>query len=207
VILMMVIILLVASVAFGAGDQFLGSSSWATWAAGTSLLVAPWLLLPFAAACSQLRPRRGALIGLVVTTTAVLAYDVMTYSPTEGVHMGFLRAALSVLRLFAGPYTVAGLVTGLLFGWLGQLWRSRRAWAAAILAAGAACLESVAGLVNLNSRNQAPAAVWVVELGIGLALAAYFVASGMAYRRAAHSGAADASDAHSMVKRRTQSPG
>jgi hypothetical protein len=55
---------LALSVAFGAGDQYLGSLTgsghlWAAgWSSDVSLLSAPWLVLPFLAGATQ-RPRVG----------------------------------------------------------------------------------------------------------------------------------------------------
>ena len=77
---------------------------------------------------------------------------------------------------------VGGLVTGPLYGFLGQRWRTRRAWLSAVLVAGALCLEPFAEAVAGN-HPPGVSAVWSVEVAVGLAVAAYFVGSGRAYRR------------------------
>jgi hypothetical protein len=66
----------VAGAVFGAGDQYLGSLSALPWAAPSSLLSAPWLLLPFMFGWTQLRPRRAVLAGLVVTLSALAGFFV-----------------------------------------------------------------------------------------------------------------------------------
>src|SRR6185437_13712871 len=117
---------LVLALAFGAGDQYLGSMSWHPWAADVSLLSAPWLVVAFLAGWTQRDPRRGALLGLACTFVALLGYGLMTLSPVENAHLGvqtvrgFVESERRVL--------VGGLVTGPLFGWFGQRWRARRAW-------------------------------------------------------------------------------
>jgi hypothetical protein len=136
---------LVAAAAFGAIDQYLGSlrSSFLTDVSGMSAL---WLLIPFLAGAAQAARRRAALVGLVATELAVLAYVVMIISPMEGTHLGprpagligswnqlsvhlFLTTVTSQRLWFAG-----GLIAGPLYGWLGYLWRVSRSRQVALLA-------------------------------------------------------------------------
>jgi hypothetical protein len=165
---------LVLAAGFGAGDQYLGSLAgsghvWASgWATDVSLLSAPWLVLPFLAGATQREPRRAALVGLACTYAALVGYGLMTLSPVEHAHL-----SLTTFRGFAFSergVLVGGLVTGPLFGWFGQQWRTRRAIAGALVTAAALCLEPLArraSVDRIRSRD-----VWLVEVAAGLALAA-----------------------------------
>src|SRR5437899_12390930 len=74
---------------FGAGDQYLGSLrsmvALGPWTVSVSQMSALWLLLPFAFGCTQDRPRRAMVVGLLVTVSALVGYFAMTRSPLEGV--------------------------------------------------------------------------------------------------------------------------
>ena len=67
----------------------------------------------------------------------------MTLSPLEGVPLSGFAAGLRALLLNGGPHgahapwVVAGLVTGPLYGLLGQPWRVHRSWISATLVTGA----------------------------------------------------------------------
>jgi hypothetical protein len=171
---MTIALALVLSAAFGAGDQYLGSLTgsghlWAAgWSADISLLSAPWLVLPFVAGATQREPRRAALVGLACTYAALLGYGLMTLSPVEHAHLsiatirGFFVSERSVL--------VGGIVTGPLFGWFGQQWRTRRAIAGALITAAALCLEPLARRVTIDPIQYRD--VWLAEVAVGLALAA-----------------------------------
>jgi uncharacterized protein DUF6518 len=160
--------------AFGAGDQYLGSLSgsghaWAVgWTTDISLLSAPWLVLPLLAGATQREPRRAALLGLACTYSALLGYGLMTLSPVENAHLtlatlrGFVVSERSVL--------VGGVVTGPLFGWFGQQWRTRRAVSGALATAAALCLEPLARRASVNPIRYRD--VWLTEVAVGLALAA-----------------------------------
>lgn len=170
---MIVALALVLSAAFGAGDQYLGSltgsgHAWAAgWSSDISLLSAPWLVLPFVAGATQREPRRAALLGLACTYAALLGYGLMTLSPVENAHVtlatvrGFLVSERSVL--------VGGIVTGPLFGWFGQQWRTRRAIAGALVTAGALCLEPLVRKSSVNPIRDRE--VWLAEVAAGLVLA------------------------------------
>jgi hypothetical protein len=165
---------LVLSAAFGAGDQYLGSLTgsghlWAAgWSSDVSLLSAPWLVLPFIAGATQRSPRRAALLGLACTYTALVGYGLMTLSPVEHAHLtvatvrGFLVSERVVL--------VGGIVTGPLFGWFGQQWRTRRAIAGALVTAAALCLEPLARRAAVRPIDDR--SVWLAEVAAGLAFAA-----------------------------------
>jgi hypothetical protein len=169
---------LVLSVAFGAGDQYLGSltgsgHAWAAgWSSDISLLSAPWLVLAFAAGATQREPRRAAVLGLACTYAALLGYAVMTLSPVEHAHL-----TVATLRGFAvseRSVLLGGIVTGPLFGWFGQQWRTRRAIAGALVTAAALCLEPLARRAAVDPiRNRD---VWLAEVVAGLAFAAAVLA-------------------------------
>jgi uncharacterized protein DUF6518 len=175
---------LVLAAAFGAGDQYLGSLTgsghpWAAgWSTDLSLLSAPWLLLPFVAGGTQCEPRRAALLGLACTYAALLGYAAMTLSPVENAHL-----TLAGLRGFAvseRSVLLGGIVTGPLFGWFGQQWRTRRALAGALATAAALCLEPLARRAGVNPIQDR--AVWLAEVAAGLA----FAAAVLARRRSGH---------------------
>ena len=171
---MVVALALLLSAAFGAGDQYLGSltgsgHAWAFgWSSDVSLLSAPWLVLPFVAGATQRLRRRAALVGLACTYAALLAYGLMTLSPVEHAHL----TAATVRGFFVSERTVlvGGIVTGPLFGWFGQQWRTRRAISGALVTAAALCLEPLARRVTIDPIGNRD--VWLAEVVAGLALAA-----------------------------------
>ncbi|HZT93499.1 MAG TPA: DUF6518 family protein [Gaiellaceae bacterium] len=161
---------LVAAAAFGAGDQYLGSGHvfGSGWPTDVSLLSAPWLVLAFVAGSTQREPRRAALLGLGCTAAALLGYFLLTDSPLEGAHYSLANARgffVSEHRVFLGA-----VLTGPLFGWLGQQWRTRRAIGGAIVTAAALCLEPVARRGSVDPIRYRD--VWLAEVAAGLALAA-----------------------------------
>jgi len=172
---MVVVLAFLLSAAFGAGDQYLGSltgsgHAWAAgWSTDASLLSAPWLALPFLAGATQREPRRAALIGLACTYVALLGYGLMTLSPIEHAHLtvasvrGFVVSEREVL--------VGGIVSGPLFGWFGQQWRTRRALLGPLVTAAALCFEPLARRVGVNPIRFRD--VWLAEVAAGLVLAAY----------------------------------
>ena len=173
-----VVLALVVSAAFGAGDQYLGSllgsgHVWAAgWASDVSLLSAPWVVLAFVAGATQRDPRRAALLGLACTYAALLGYAVLTLSPVENAHVtvATLRGFVVSERLVL----VGGIFTGPLFGWFGQQWRTRRAITGALATAAALCLEPLARKVTIDPITYRD--VWIGEVAIGLALAAAVLA-------------------------------
>jgi hypothetical protein len=169
-----VALVLVLSAAFGAGDQYLGSltgsgHAWAVgWSSDISLLSAPWLVLPFVAGATQRDARRGALLGLGCTYVALAAYGVMTLSPIEHAHLSV--AAVRGFFVSERAVLVGGVLTGPLFGWFGQQWRTRRAIVGALVTAAALCLEPLARRETINPIGQRD--VWLAEVAAGLAFAA-----------------------------------
>jgi hypothetical protein len=161
---------LVLSAAFGAGDQYLGSGHvfGLGWPTDVSLLSAPWLVLAFVAGCTQRDPRRAALLGLGCTAAALVGYFLMTDSPAEGAHYSLANARgffVSEHRVLLGA-----VLTGPLFGWFGQQWRTRRAIAGALVTAAALCLEPLARKASVDPIRYR--AVSLAEVAAGLALAA-----------------------------------
>jgi hypothetical protein len=178
------LLILAAAFAFGALDQYIGSlfSNFATAVSGMS---APWLLLPFAAGAAQAaRPGAGSSVsgrsrtnwlraagfGLAATWLAVIGYLLMIDSPMEGVHPT-VRVVTATVRS-QWPWWLGGLVSGPLYGVLGWLWRSRRSWLSAALAAIPVLFEPVLG--HFGFRPAVDVTASYAEAAAGLALAAYF---------------------------------
>jgi hypothetical protein len=186
-----VLVALVLSAAFGAGDQYLGSLTgsghlWALgWSTNVSLLSAPWVVLPFVAGMTQRDPRRGGLLGLACTYAALVGYAIMTLSPIENAHpsVALLRGFIISERLVL----VGGILTGPLFGWFGQQWRTRRWIVGALVTAAALCLEPLARKVTINPITYRE--VWIGEVAVGLALAAAVVVTRFS-NRFSHAGQA-----------------
>jgi|ERR1019366_2449097 hypothetical protein len=160
---------------FGAGDQYLGTvhaaNAMGWWTMSVSLLSAPWLLLPFLVGSTQRQPRRAAAAGLIVTLSALAGYFVMTLSPMEGAH--FSAAGFQELLRSNQLNVIGGLVSGPLFGWLGYQWHASRWWPAAVIMAGALCLEPVA--VSMAGRNGGRSGlVWTIEIVVGVAVGTWF---------------------------------
>lgn len=173
-----VVLALVLSAAFGAGDQYLGSLTgsnhlWAVgWSTDISLLSAPWVVLAFAAGATQRDPRRAAYLGLACTYAALLGYAIMTLSPVENAHLTLssLRGFIISERLVL----IGGVATGPLFGWFGQQWRTRRAITGALVTAACLCLEPLARKVTINPITYRD--VWIGEVAVGFVLAAAVLA-------------------------------
>jgi Family of unknown function (DUF6518) len=173
--------------AFGAADQQLGTltAELGPWTSTAAQMSAPWLVLPFLIGLTQSDARRAAVLGLVVTASALVGYFAMTYSPLE-IHPWtldrFTSGFVAVTTSGYNPlYILGGLVTGPLFGLLGQRWRLRRSWISAAMVAGALCLEPLARLAS--GQLMPPAPVWAVEVTFGVVVAALFAYALMAQRR------------------------
>jgi hypothetical protein len=167
----------VAGLAFGAADQYLGSrSALGGWAAAVSGLSAPWVLLPFVAGMTQRDARRAMALGLVITLSALAGYFAMTYSPMENVPIDrFFPGVLAMVRSGYNPaWIVGGIVTGPLFGFLGQRWRVQRSWISALLITSALALEPLARQV-VGMLPPYPL-VWGSEVVAGAIIAASFAA-------------------------------
>jgi hypothetical protein len=167
-----------AGLLFGAGVQYLGTLTMGavlgTWAWAVSGMSAPWLLLPFVAGMTQTRARRAMMVGLVVTLAALAGYFVMAQSPMEGAPIGrFVPRMVAMIGSGYNPLWIAGgLVSGPLFGLLGQRWRVARSWVSAAVVAFALCFEPLArGLVGMLDHHPV---VWGAEIAIGIVLAGSF---------------------------------
>ena len=148
---MTIIITALCGFAFGAADQYLGSrSALGPWASSASLMSAPWLLVAFVAGLTQDRPRRAMVLGLLATVAALVGYFAMTYSPLEIHPWSVERFTTGVVAIastgYNPAYILTGLMTGPLFGLLGQRWRVHRSWVSAAIVAGVLCLEPVVRL-------------------------------------------------------------
>src|SRR3989442_8924228 len=138
----------VVGLLFGAADQYIGSLkpmvALGPWTVAVSQMSALWLLLPFAFGCTQDRPRRAMLIGLIATMAALVGYFAMTISPIEGVPMDRVPGAAVAVIGSNLLWIVGGIVTGPGLGLLGQRWRVRGYWSSITVAAGAFLFEPVA---------------------------------------------------------------
>jgi hypothetical protein len=172
---------------FGAGDQYLGSLrsmvALGPWTVSVSQMSALWLLLPFAFGCTQDRPRRAMVVGLVVTVSALVGYFAMTLSPMEGVALSSAPAGIVPLLRSNLVVILGGLVTAPAFGLLGQRWRVRRSLASAAFVAGALLLEPLAR--QMNGKLFGPGWVWAAEVALGACLVLCFLVAGTARRRTA----------------------
>lgn len=164
---------LVLAAAFGAGDQYLGSVSALPWGADVSLLSAPWLVLAFAAGATQRDSRRATLLGLGCTAAALVGYFLMTDSPLENAH--YSLAGIRGFAISDASVIVGALITGPLFGWFGQQWRTRRVLLGALVVAGALCFEPLARRVSVDPIRFRD--VWLAEVAAGLLLATYALLS------------------------------
>lgn len=128
------IYLLLFAAAFGAGDQYLGSRAASPWAVDTSLLAAPWLLLPFLIGCTQRSARRACVLATICVFAGLAGFTAMTVSPIEHAKISF--AGVLGLVGWQVRWFLLAAVTAPLFGWLGHHWRtSRTLWPALIMAA------------------------------------------------------------------------
>jgi hypothetical protein len=179
---------IVLAFAFGGADQYLGSLLAHPWAADVSLLSAPWLVLPFLAGWTQREPKRAALLGLVCTLSALFGYGLMTLSPIEGAELTVTTVRGFVVS--SSPVIVGGFFTGPLFGWLGNRWRSGRAWLGALVVAGAVCLEPLARVAAGDAYAIDIRTVWVAEVAVGLTMMVYVAIAAIGTRARTGRGAA-----------------
>jgi hypothetical protein len=156
---------------FGGADQLLGARAWVVgaWAVDASLLSAPWLLVAFVAGWAQASPRRAVVLGFTCTIAALAGYSAMTLSPLEGA----VVTSTGVRGLLAGQgmYAAGALVTGPLFGWFGNRWRTHRDQRGALVAALAVCCEPLAHAAAGTAVGFH--GVWAAEVVAGLGLALY----------------------------------
>jgi hypothetical protein len=166
------VVALVLAALFGAGDQYLGSLSWQPWAIDISLLSAPWLVLAFLAGWTQRESRRAAVLGFACTLAALAGYGLMTLSPVEGAQL--TTASIADFVRSESPVILGGVLTGPLFGWFGQRWRTDRAWVGALATAALVTLEPLARIPA--GREIRFRGVWMAEVAAGIAMAVYFAA-------------------------------
>jgi hypothetical protein len=178
---MRVALVLLLSAAYGAGVQYLGSLVNHPWGADVASLSAPWLLLAFLAGTTQRSPWRAALLGVGATFAALVGYFLLTDSPLEGAQ--YTIGNTHGFFLSNAPVILGGIVTGPLFGWFGQQWRTRRAIAGALVVGAAFCLEPLARRAAVRPIHMlghgyavtnpiGSQSVVLAEVAIGLALAA-----------------------------------
>jgi hypothetical protein len=172
----------VVGLVFGGADQYLGSlfllGPWTSTVSGVS---ATWLVLPFVFGATQTGQRRAMLVGLTAVMCALAGYFLMTLSPLESVPLSQFPSDLIHLVPSQLANIGGGLVTAPLFGVLGQRWRTERSWISAAALAAAVCLEPLARFAA--GRLSSPDFVWLIEISLGICLAAYFARAGVSYRR------------------------
>jgi hypothetical protein len=181
---MAIVVVALVGLAFGAGDQYLGTLTAANalgwWTISLSGLSAPWLVLPFLAGSRQDQARRAALAGEVIIWAALAGYFAMTLSPLEGVH--FQSASLVAIVRGDWPTEVGGLVLGPVFGWLRCRWSTHRSRLAAVFVAGALCLEPAAVIAVGRGAGRSPG-VWTAEVVAGLLASAWFLTTARGLHR------------------------
>jgi hypothetical protein len=163
----MIVALVLLAAAFGAGDQYLGSWAAHGWAADTSLLSAPWLLLPLLAGYTQRSARRAIILACGCTLVALIGYLAMTLSPFEQATV----TATGVLGLLAGQlrWFVGGAITAPLFGWLGYRWRAGMSRWVPLLAAAVVCSEPLVRSAVGYAIRSAPVRQWEILAGLAIA--------------------------------------
>ena len=88
-----------------------------------------------------------------------------------------------MIRTGYNPLWIAsGLVTGPLFGLLGERWRVDRSWLSAAILTSALCLEPLARL--LVGMLPPPPFVWAAEIAVGVVTAVGFLLLIVTARRA-----------------------
>ena len=154
------VVAILAGLAYGAADQYLGSLGpmvlLGGWTPTAAQLSAPWLVLPFVLGWTQSRAGRAMALGLMTTQAALLGYFAMTLSPLEGVSPSAVPAGAVALLPGNAVYILGGLVTGPVYGLLGQRWRVRRWWVSAAAVAGALSLEPWARIAVGRLVRRAP---------------------------------------------------
>ena len=173
------VLVALAGLAFGAGDQYLGTLGWlGPWTSTVAQVSAPWLLLPFIVGATQVRSRRAMVLALVATVAALFGYFAMTYSPMEVHPWSLARFVSGVVAVASSGYNPAYIVGGLLgapvFGLLGQRWRTRRDALAAAVVVATLCLEPLARLATGQLPYQARI-VWPIEIAVGVLIGGMFM--------------------------------
>jgi Family of unknown function (DUF6518) len=164
---------IVLAAAFGAADQYLGSWAGHSWATDTSLLAAPWLVLPFAVGSTQRAERRAITLATLCTFVALLGYLAMTLSPLEDARVSWV--GLTGLLRGQVRWFVLGVVTSPLLGWLGHRWSTGRVWWPAIAPAAALILEPLARTA-ISSPIRSPMVRWLeVSAGVALCVASLVI--------------------------------
>jgi hypothetical protein len=187
---------IVLGVVFGAVDQYLGTvhvtSRLGWWTITVSGMSAPWLIVPFLVGTTQDRARKAAVLGFIVTMSALVGYFVMSNSGFEGVPLArFLPRTVAMVRSGTNPLWIAsGALTGPLYAYLGHRWRVSRSWIGAALVTLALCFESLARYAagtRISGGLSGSPVVWWAEVAIGLMAAlcfAWFIAAARQSREA-----------------------
>jgi len=170
-----------AGLAFGALDQYLGTTHvivhTGAWTTTVSNMSALWLIVPFLAGWSQRAPRRAVAAGVVSLVAAFAGYWAMTLSPLEGVTGAHAIAGIAPLVRGHAPWLLGGAVGAPLYGLLGHRWRVQRAWSSAAAVSILLCFEPVAWFVSGLGRFSDARPVWIAETAAGACTAAAMAAT------------------------------
>lgn len=167
------LLVIALAAAFGGADQYVGSLAGHPSATAVSLLSAPWLVVAFLAGWTQPTPKQSIVVGVLATLAALGGYWLMTLSPLEGAQLS-LRGIRGLL-ISQSVLVVGAFVTGPVFGWLGNRWRTERWTFGALVVAAAVCLEPLAHAA-IGSAIRSPG-VWGSEVAVGLLMTIYVVSA------------------------------
>jgi hypothetical protein len=121
-------------------------------------------------------------LGVLSTLAALGGYWLMTLSPLEGASVT-LRS-IRGLVISQSVLIVGAFLTGPLFGWLGNRWRTDRWRLGALALTASVCLEPLAHAA-VGSAIRSPG-IWAGEVAAGLLMAVYVLAE-IRFRRCAAS--------------------
>jgi len=137
-------------------------------------LSTPWLLVAFLAGTRSRRPGSGALLGFLVTISALAGFYVLTSLVVDLGGRGVLDDFGRELRANR-VYLASGVLSGPLFGALGAWWRTTRSLRASVVAGalmvGEPIVMAVVGVlspVTLVGLNSISVTVYAAELTLGL---------------------------------------
>jgi hypothetical protein len=132
-------------------------------------LSAPWLALAFGAGATAGGGRvfAGALVGALASFLALGAF----YGANSFVlHLGPHPWLVDLRLAFGNGYFFRfAALSGPVFGGLGAWWQRTRSRPAAVLVAALFILEPFAWLANAGGVHAGDAAVWAVEVAVGIA--------------------------------------
>jgi hypothetical protein len=171
--------IVLAGLAFGAADQYLGTTHvlvhTGVWPVAVSNMSALWLILPFVAGWAQPSRKRAVVAGTGATAAAFLGYFAMTLSPLEGVSAAHALHGIAPLVAGQARWLAGAAVGAPVYAVLGFRWRTGRSWLSAGAVAGALCLEPFAWMLSgVGLRVSDARGVWTAEVAAGVVAAGAF---------------------------------